>query len=154
MQKAVLLREKIYNAYINRSNNNDARDNKENLTKIAYLRAERAALLGYASHADFALEETMAKEPKQAMDLLNNLWTAALPIAKQEAQDMQSLMNKEGKGAQLEAWDWFYYSNKVKQEKYNYNAEELRPYFKLENVRDGIFEVATKTLWYYLPPSK
>jgi peptidyl-dipeptidase Dcp len=138
------LREKMYNAYINRANNNDERDNKENLTKIAYLRAERAALLGYATHADYALEETMAKKPAAALDLLNNLWTAALPIAQQEAKDMQGLMDKEGKGSQMEAWDWFYYANKVKKEKYNYNAEELRPYFKLENVRDGIFDLATK----------
>lgn len=148
------LREKMYNAYTNRSNNNDERDNKENLTKIAYLRAEKAALLGYASHADFALEETMAKKPAAALDLLNNLWTAALPIAKQEAKDMQGLMDKEGKGAQLEAWDWFYYANKEKKEKYNYNAEELRPYFKLENVRDGIFALATKLYGITFHPLK
>ena len=148
------LREKMYNAYTNRSNNNDERDNKENLTKIAYLRAERAALLGYASHADYALEETMAKKPAAALDLLNNLWTAALPIAKQEAKDMQGLMDKESKGAHLEAWDWFYYSNKVKKEKYNYNAEELRPYFKLENVRDGIFDLATKLYGITFHPLK
>jgi peptidyl-dipeptidase Dcp len=148
------LREKMYKAYTNRSNNNDERDNKEILTKIAYLRAERAALLGYPTHADYALEETMAKKPAAAMDLLNSLWTAALPIAHQEVKDMQRLMDKEGKGAQLEAWDWFYYANKVKKEKYNYNAEELRPYFKLEDVRDGIFNVATKLYGVTFHPIK
>mgnify|MGYP003575277790 CR=1 FL=1 len=139
-----LLREKMYKAYINRSNNNDERDNKEVLTRIAYLRAERAALLGYQTHADFTLEETMAKTPKEAYDFLNNLWKAALPIANQEAMEMQSVMNKQGKGEQLEAWDWFYYADKVRKEKYDYNEEELRPYFKLENVREGIFTVANK----------
>ncbi|RPD38666.1 M3 family metallopeptidase [Chitinophaga barathri] len=138
------LREKMYKAYTNRCNNNDALDNKEIVSRLATLRAEKAALLGYASHADFVLEENMAKTPAQANELLNKLWTAALPVAKNEAAEMQKVMDREGKNEQLEAWDWFYYADKVRKEKYNYDAEELRPYFKLENVREGIFATAQK----------
>ncbi|WP_240646543.1 M3 family metallopeptidase [Chitinophaga rhizosphaerae] len=138
------LREKMYKAYINRCNNNDERDNKEIAGRLASLRAEKAGMLGYASHADFVLEENMAKTPAQANDLLNRLWEAALPVAKNEAAEMQQVMDREGKGEKLEAWDWSYYADKVRKEKYNYDAEELRPYFQLENVREGVFAVAKK----------
>ena len=138
------LRKIMYEAYINRCNQNNEFDNKEIVGKIASLRAEKASLLGYKSHADYVLEESMAKTPAQAYDLLNRLWKATLPIAKREALDMQNLINSDGKEEQLEAWDWFYYADKIRVEKYNYNAEELKSYFKLENVRDGIFAVAQK----------
>jgi peptidyl-dipeptidase Dcp len=138
------LREKMFTAYINRCNHGDERDNKEIVSRIARLRAERAQLLGYPTHADFVLEESMAKTPDQAYDLLNRLWKAALPIAKFEASEMQQMMDKSASGEMLEAWDWSFYADKVRKEKYNYDAEELRPYFRLENVRDGIFAVAQK----------
>lgn len=136
------LRQEIYEAYINRCNHNDDRDNKAIVTQLAALRAEKAQLLGYASHADYILEENMAKTPAKANELLQQLWTAALPVAKQEAAEMQAVMDREGKGEQLEAWDWAYYADKVRKEKYSYDAEALRPYFKLENVRDGLFFTA------------
>lgn len=136
------LRQEIYEAYINRCNHNDDRDNKAIVTQLAALRAEKATLLGYASHADFILEENMAKTPAKADELLQQLWKAALPVAKQEATEMQAVMDREGKGEQLEAWDWAYYADKVRKEKYSYDAEALRPYFKLENVRDGLFFTA------------
>jgi len=138
------LRKEIYEAYINRCNHNDARDNKEIVTQLASLRAERASLLGYPSHAHFILEENMAKTPAKADELLQQLWKAALPVAKHEAAAMQALMDKEGQGEKLAAWDWFYYADKVRKEKYNYDAEALRPYFKLDNVRDGLFFTANK----------
>ncbi len=138
------LREKMYNAYINRCNHNDELDNKEIVANISALRAERAQLLGYKTHADFVLEESMAKTPDQVYELLNGLWKSALPVAKNEALEMQNVMNKEGNSGELEAWDWAYYADKVRKEKYNYNAEELRPYFQLEKVRDGIFFVCQK----------
>ncbi|QHS59771.1 GNAT family N-acetyltransferase [Chitinophaga agri] len=136
------LRQEIYEAYINRCNHNDDRDNKAIVTQLAALRAEKAQLLGYASHADYILEENMAKTPAKANELLQQLWTTALPVAKQEAAEMQAVMDREGKGEQLEAWDWAYYADKVRKEKYSYDAEALRPYFKLENVRDGLFFTA------------
>jgi peptidyl-dipeptidase Dcp len=138
------LREKMYMAYINRANHGNELDNNAIVTKLTSLRAEKANLLGYQNHADFVLQESMAKSPVQAYDLLNRLWKAALPVAVAESQEMQKVMDKENKGETLEAWDWFYYANKVRNEKYNYQAEELRPYFELGNVRDGIFMVANK----------
>lgn len=138
------LREKIFTAYVNRCNHGNERDNKQIVARIAVLRAERAQLLGYPTHADFVLEESMAKTPDQAYDLLNKLWKAALPVASLEAEEMQQVMDNEGPGNVLEAWDWSFYADKVRKEKYNYDAEELRPYFRLENVRDGIFAVAQK----------
>ncbi len=148
------LREKIYKAYINRCNNNDERDNKEIVAQLASLRAEKAGVLGYTSHADFVLEENMAKTPAQANELLNRLWNAALPVAQNEATEMQKVMDREGKGDKLEAWDWSYYADKVRKEKYNYDAEELRPYFQLENVREGIFAVAKKLYGISFSPLK
>jgi peptidyl-dipeptidase Dcp len=136
------LRKEIYTAYINRCNQDDERDNKEIVAQIASLRAEKVALLGYPAYANFILEENMAKTPDKANELLQQLWTAALPVAQQEAHEMQLIMDKEGKGEKLEAWDWFYYADQVRKEKYNYDAEALRPYFKLDNVRDGLFYTA------------
>ncbi|MBW8684545.1 GNAT family N-acetyltransferase [Chitinophaga rhizophila] len=136
------LREEIYTAYVNRCNHNDDRDNKAIVTQLAALRAEKAALLGYTSHADYILEENMAKTPAKANELLQQLWKAALPVATQEAAAMQAIMDREGNNDKLAAWDWFYYADKVRKEKYSYDAEALRPYFKLENVRDGLFFTA------------
>src|SRR5690606_4129206 len=119
------LREIMYKAYTSRGNQGNDKDNKEIVAKIAMLRASKAALLGYASHADFILEENMAKTPAQANELLTRLWNAALPVAKEEAEEMQKVMDREGKGEQLQAWDWFYYADKVRKEKYNYDAEAM-----------------------------
>lgn len=138
------LREQIYKAYINRGNNNDGNDNKENIRKIVSLRLEKANLLGFDSYANFVLDETMAKNANNVMSLLNNLWSYALPKAKAEAGELQKLMDKEGKGEKLEAWDWWYYTEKLRKEKYNLSEEDTKPYFKLENVRDGAFAVANK----------
>lgn len=138
------LREQIYKAYINRANQGDESDNNSIVQKIVTLRAERAALLGYTSHAHYVLENSMAKNPQQVYELLDQLWEAALPIAKREQSEMEVLMNSEGGNSTLQAWDWFYYADKVRKAKYNYDSEALKPYFKLENVRDGIFAVAQK----------
>lgn len=138
------LREKIYHAYIMRGNNNDANDNKEIIRRIAELRLEKARLMGYNTFADFSLEETMAKNPTNVMQLLENLWAHALKKAQVEAADLQKLMDKEGKGEKLAAWDWWFYTEKLRQEKYNLSEEETKPYFKIENVRDGAFAVANK----------
>ena len=108
------LREKMYKAYINRGNNNDKNDNKEVISKIISLRLEKANLLGFDCYANFVLDETMAKNANNVMDLLNNLWSYALPKAKSEAAELQQLMDKEGKGEKLEAWDWWYYTEKLR----------------------------------------
>lgn len=138
------LREKIFKAYINRGSNNNENDNKEILAKIASLRVERANILGYKTHADFILEENMAKKPEAVIEFLNKLWQLALNVAKREAEEMQKMIDKEGGNFKLEAWDWWYYAEKVRKEKYDLDEEMLRPYFKLENVVNGAFEVAGK----------
>ena len=138
------LREQMYKAYINRGNNNNENDNKENIRKIVSLRLEKANLLGFDNYANFVLDETMAKNDTNVMELLNNLWSYALPKAKAEAAELQKLMDNEGKGEKLEAWDWWYYTEKLRKEKYNLSEEDTKPYFKLENVREGAFAVANK----------
>jgi peptidyl-dipeptidase Dcp len=138
------LREAIYKAYINRCNNNDKNDNKKIISQIVKLRLEKAQLLGYDCYASLALDNTMAKNPANAMDLLNKLWAHALPKAKAEAAELQKMMDKEGRGEKLEAWDWFYYTEKLRAEKYAMNEEDVKPYFKLENVLNGAFTCANK----------
>jgi len=138
------LREKIFKAYINKGNNNDELDNKDNLAKIAALRVERANLLGYKTHADYVLENNMAKKPENVYKFLEQLWKPALKIAKKEAKELQEMISKEGHDFKLQAWDWWYYAEKLKKAKYALDEEMLRPYFKLENARDGAFSVAGK----------
>jgi peptidyl-dipeptidase Dcp len=138
------LREKMFAGYVNRGDNNDALDNKDILVKIAKLRVERAHLLGYDTHAHYVLEENMAKTPDRVYEFLNRVWTPALERAKAEASEMQRMIDAEGGKFKLEAWDWWYYAEKVKKAKYDLDEEMLRPYFELENVRRGAFDVATK----------
>ena len=140
------LREKLYKAMYNRGNNGNANDNKENIKKIVNLRIEKAKMLGYQTHADFVLEETMAKTPDNVFKLLNDIWQYAIPQAKKERDALQQLIRKEGADFKLESWDWWYYTEKLRQQKYNLNEDEIKPYFVLENVRDGAFAVA-KNLW-------
>ncbi|XWW43786.1 M3 family metallopeptidase [Fibrella sp. USSR17] len=138
------LREKIYRAYLERGNHNDARDNKAIMASMVALRAEKAQLLGYDNHAAYILEESMAKTPAKVGELLNQLWTATVPVAQKEAAELQALMTKEGKNEKLAGWDWRYYAEKLRKEKYNLDEQELRPYFSLDNVREGIFMLTGK----------
>jgi peptidyl-dipeptidase Dcp len=138
------LREKMFKGYIMRGDHNDELDNKTILTKMAALRVKRANLLGYKTHADYVLEENMAKVPANVYDLLNKLWQPALAIAKKEAIDLQTMIDAEGKKFKLEPWDWWYYTEKLKKAKYDLDDEALRPYFQVDKVRKGAFDVATK----------
>jgi peptidyl-dipeptidase Dcp len=138
------LREQIFRAYIQRGDNNNQQDNKAILTKIANLRISRAKLLNYESHAAFILEENMAQNPQNVYALLNELWTPALQMAKKEAYALQKLIDSEGGTFRLQPWDWWYYTEKLRKEKYALDEEILRPYFKVENVIDGVFMVAAK----------
>ncbi len=135
------LREKIYKAYINRGNNNNEKDNKVLIGKIAALRLERANLLGYETHAAFILEENMAKNAGNVLDLLSQLWTPALKRAKGEVAQLQAIIDKEGGNFKLQPWDWSYYAEKLRKEQYDLDDEQLKPYFSLENVKQGIFTV-------------
>jgi peptidyl-dipeptidase Dcp len=138
------LREKVYKAYINRGNNNNEFDNKEIIKQIISLRIEKAKLLGYETYAHYKLEKNMAKNPENVINFLNQLWLPALNQAKEEVKEMQAIIDREGSNFKLAAWDWWYYAEKLKKEKYDLDEEMLRPYFKMENVRQGAFDVATK----------
>ncbi len=138
------LREKLYKAMYNRGDNDNENDNKKIINDIVNLRIERAQLLGYKSHADYILEENMAKNSGNVYKLLNDVWKYALPQAKKEAAELQAMIDAEGGNFKLESWDWFYYTEKLRQQKYALNEEETKPYFKMENVREGVFMVANK----------
>ena len=138
------LRKKLYDAYLTRGNHNDSLDNKKVLADIVQLRAKRAKLLGYKSHADLNLENRMSKNPGNVFTLLNQLWTPALRVAGEELDEMQKIATREGAKFKIEPSDWWYYAEKLRREKYNLDDNELRPYFKLDNVREGAFTVANK----------
>jgi len=138
------LREIVFKAYVNRGNNDDECDNKKLISRIGALRVKRANLLGYKTHADYVLERNMAKNPERVYAFLNDLWKPAIARARTEIADMQAIINKEGHGFKLQAWDWWYYAEKLKKEKYALDDAMLRPYFKMENVRKGAFDVAEK----------
>jgi peptidyl-dipeptidase Dcp len=138
------LREKIYKAYLNRGNHDDAFDNKKNIEKMVELRDARVKLMGYPNYAAYVVDENMAKTPENVNDFLMKLWVPALERAKKERDDMQAMIDKEHGKFKLESWDWWYYSEKVRKAKYDLDEAQLKPYFKLENVIDGMFYVANK----------
>lgn len=138
------LRKQLHMAYTNRANHDDDKDNKAILAEIIKLRTERAILLGYKTHAHLTLEPRMAGTPEKALELLDQLWAAAIPIAKDEARQMQEMIDAEGGNFKLESWDWWYYAEKIRVAKYNLDESEVRPYFELNKVQDGAFWVAKK----------
>jgi len=138
------LREKLFTAYFMKGDNDNDHDNKAVIAKIAKLRYERSHLLGYDSFADFVLERTMAKTPEKVYSFLGQVWKAALPVAKAEAAAQQELIDKEGGKFKLAPWDWWYYTEKIKKAKYDLDDEATRPYFKIDNVMDGMFYVANQ----------
>ena len=138
------LREKLYNSYIKRGDNDNERDNKNIAIEMSALRIERAKLLGYKTHADFVLEDNMAKNTKRVNALLDKVWEPALSRAKQEVQEMQELIDSEGGNFKLAAWDWWHYSEKIRQNKYDFTEAEVKPYFSERKVLEGAFDVANK----------
>ena len=138
------LRKKMQQAYINRGNNGNEFDNNENIGKIVNLRLERANLLGYDHHAHFTLEETMVKNTETAVKFITQIWDAALPIAREEAKMMQNMIKAEGNDFKLAQWDWRYYAEKIRREKYDLDEQEVRQYFELSTVRNGIFDIVNK----------
>ena len=139
------LRERIHKASIIRANRGNDHDNKAVLTKMAKLRAERAKLLGYDNHAAFSLGNQTAKTTKAVNDLLAKLAPAAVKNAKREAADIQALIDGEGDSFKLAAWDWPYFAEKVRQDKYAFNEAQMKPYFEIDRVlKDGIFYMARR----------
>ena len=138
------LRERIYKAYLNRCSNGDQYDNRQLINDFVRLRAEKARLLGFESYADYVLAEQMARTPRAAYELLDEIWTPALERAGQELAEMQPLLEADIPGATFESWDWWYYAEKLRKKNYALDQEMLRPYFSLENVRSGIFFLANR----------
>ncbi|MEO3277874.1 M3 family metallopeptidase [Parabacteroides distasonis] len=137
------LREKMFNAYINRGNNNE-NDNKEVVRDLVAARLAKAKLMGYDDYASFVLEDRMAKSSDKVYQLLDEVWKPALAKAKEELADINAEIKKEGGNFEAEGWDWRYYFEKAKKAKYNLDENEMRPYFELGHVREGIFYVANK----------
>ena len=140
------LREQLYNSYVMRGDNNNETDNKEIAAQIAKLRAERAEIMGYKSHAHFVLDDNMLKTPEEVYDLLTKLWEPAVKRAEVEIADMQSVADAEGQAFEVAAWDWWHYSEKVRKEKYNLDESTIKPYLSLDNVLEGVFSTTNK-LW-------
>lgn len=138
------LREKIYKGYTMRGNMGNENDNNDLIVEIVNLRQQRANLLGYPNHAAFVLDRNMAKTPETVTDLLEKMMPPAVKRAKEEVAEMQKIIDKEGGKFKLQPWDWWFYAEKVRKARYDLDDEELRPYFVMENVRDGAFDVANK----------
>ncbi|MDR2650981.1 MAG: M3 family metallopeptidase [Prevotellaceae bacterium] len=138
------LREKIFKGYIMRCDNNNADDTKQNIAEQVVLRTRKAQIFGYKNYAEYALENKMAKTPEAATQLLMQIWEPALQLAKQEANDIQRMITESGEKFNLEPWDWSYYAEKIRIAKYDLNEEMLLPYFSLDNVVQGVFDVALK----------
>ena len=138
------LRKKLYLAFGSRAFQKDENNNENNVQEIAKIRHQKANLLGYASHADLILEERMAEKPSKVYQLLDELLEHALPVAKTEMKEIQELSNKLNGPSPIERWDFSYYSEKLKNEKFAINDEILKPYFQLEKVIDGAFITAEK----------
>jgi peptidyl-dipeptidase Dcp len=146
------LREKAWKMFVGRGDNGDARDNNAIITQILQLRAERAKLLGYATHAHWRLENTMAKTPENAMKLMERVWPAAVARVKEEVADMQALAEKDVKGITIEPWDYKYYMEKVRKVKYDLDQNEIKPYLQLDKIREGMFWVAEELFGFSFTP--
>ena len=138
------LREKIYRGYFMRGNNGNKNDNNATVAKLVKLRVEKAKILGFDSYAAYIVAENMAKTPANVNEFLAKLWTAALPVAKKEADEMQKIIDREGGKFKLQPWDWWFYAEIIHKEKYNLDENELKPYLTLSNVCEGMFLVAGK----------
>lgn len=146
------LRKEIWNAYQMRANNGNDKDNNVLAIKIANLRGEKARLLGYATHADYVLEKSMAKNPEIATKLLNDLWVPALKMANKEAEDIQKMMQKEGINEPVQPYDWRYYTEKIRKDRFNLDEQEMKPYFSLEKTREGVFTVCKNLYGLHFKP--
>lgn len=138
------LREKLYRGYFMRGDNDNAFDNKEIIKKIVKLRDEKAKLLGFANHAEFIIDINMAKTPDAVYEFLMQLWNPAMEMAKKDLKEMQAIADSEGADFKLASWDWWYYSEKLRKQKFDLDEEALKPYFSLENAKKGLFYVVEK----------
>ncbi len=138
------LRKKMYLAYYQRGNNHNLNNNKAILKQMVNLRLKKAKMLGYKTYSDYTLEESMAKKPKAVFDLLSKITPAAIELAKMEKERLQEISDQDKDNITIEPWDWWYYTEKLRKEKYDLDETQLRPYFPLENTVKGLFDVLNK----------
>lgn len=138
------LRRQLYEAYLNRCNRDDASDNKALINDFIRLRTEKAHLLGYPSYAAYVVADQMAGTTKAVYGLLEEVWAPALESAKGELSEMEELFREDFPGEEFASWDWWYYAERIRKQKYDLDEEMLRPYFSLDNVRSGIFFLANR----------
>ncbi|MCD9186258.1 MAG: M3 family metallopeptidase [Pyrinomonadaceae bacterium] len=146
------LREKVWKMFVNRGDNGDKNDNNAIITEVLQLRAERAKLLGFPTHAHWRLENAMAKTPERAMELMEAVWKPAVERVKEEVADMQKLADKEGAKITIEPWDYRYYMEKVRKERYDLDQNEVKPYLQLDKLREGMFWVAGELFNFKFTP--
>ncbi|MBA2745137.1 MAG: M3 family metallopeptidase [Flavisolibacter sp.] len=146
------LREKAWKMFVNRGDGGGERDNNALITKILQLRMERANLLGYKTHAHWRLENTMAKTPENAMALLETVWKPAVSRVKEEVKDMQAMADAEGAGIKIEPWDYRFYAEKVRKQRYDLDFNEVKQYMQLDKLRDGMFWVAGELFGFDFSP--
>ena len=136
------LRKELLMAYTTRGNHDNENDNKNIIIRTMQLRVEKAQLFGYTNPADYILADCMAKDAKTVDTFLESVWAPSLKAAKREAKELQKLLNQDLPGEKLQPWDWWFYTEKLREAKYDLNEEELKPYFELNNVRNGAFLLA------------
>jgi peptidyl-dipeptidase Dcp len=142
------LREQAWQMFVNRGDNGGPTDNNAIISDILKLRAERARLLGYPTHAHWRLENSMAKNPERAMQLMEAVWAPAVARVREEVADMQAVADREGAGIKIEPWDYRYYAEKVRKDKYDLDETQITPYMQLENLREGMFYMASELLGF------
>jgi peptidyl-dipeptidase Dcp len=147
------LREKVWRTFYGRADRGDSHDNKKIIAEILKLRAERARLLGYATHAHYRLEDTMARTPERAMALMEAVWGPAVARVREEVADMQAIADREGAGIRIEPWDYRYYAEKVRKGRYDLDEGQLKPYLQLEKLREGMFWVAGRLYGFQFSPA-
>jgi peptidyl-dipeptidase Dcp len=147
-----VLREKAWRMFVNRGDNGDAHDNNKIISEILQLRAKRAILLGYKTHAHWRLENSMAKTPEHALSLMEKVWPPAIARVSEEVSDMQAIVNKEGESFKIEPWDYRYYAEKVRKARYDLDQNEVKQYLQLEKLREGMFWVAGELFDFSFSP--
>jgi|TARA_B100001093_G_scaffold226793_1_gene217338 peptidyl-dipeptidase Dcp len=138
------LREELFNSYIQRGDNDNEFDNKKIIAEMVSLRKQKAEMMGFESHSDYVLDNSMAKSPENVNKLLQTIWKPGIEKAMGEVNSMQDLITNEGANFKLAAWDWWHYSEKLRQEEFDFKEEDIKPYFSEEKVLQGAFEVANK----------
>jgi len=147
------LRQKVWQMFVDRGDHGGPTDNNANIAKILQLRAQRAKLLGFPTHAHWRLENSMAKTPERAMALMEAVWTPAVARVHEEVADMQAIADKEGAGIKIEPWDYRYYAEKVRKAKYDLDETQITPYLQLENLREGMFYMAKQLFGFNFKPA-